>query len=231
MRRCVLLVLILSACGRENPAPEQQRARAATPAPAPHRVTVVPPPKPRIILSSEHCKGDGGYAAALDCFRVTAGYHFDIADGSARAEGDMARQSPGAEDVRFRLVGEGRSDGEWIGMSKRSGIVWYRNGTRVNGEPAVVDDLYQRTTLVFDPQKKEGEPKLDGVETVEGIECNRYRFTDANSGESHEVWIGKSNGDLMKTKIVVPAQLRSVHRDFTMTLSGQGKRPAIVEPG
>jgi hypothetical protein len=191
---------------------------------------VVPPPKPRIVLSAARCAGDGGYAAALDCFRITAGYHFAIVDGSARVEGDMARRSPGAEDVRFRLSGEGGNDGQWVGLSKQSGIVGYRNAKRVNGEPPVVDDLYQRTTLVFDPQKREGEAKLGGVETIDGLECNRYHFTDANSGEQHEVWVSKSGGDLVKTKIVVPAQFRSVRRDFTMTLSRQGQRSVIEEP-
>jgi hypothetical protein len=228
MRRYLLVLLIVTACGRESRAPEPQPAR--TPPSTDSRSVVVPPPKPRIVVSAARCAGDGGYAAALDCFRVTAGYHFAIVDGSARAEGDMARRMPGAEDVRFHLSGEGGSDGDWVGISKQSGIVWYRSGKKMNSEPAVVDDLYQRTTLVFDPQKREGEPKLEGVETIDGIECNRYRFTDANSGEVHEVWVSKSGGDLVKTKSAVSAQFRSVRRDFTMTLSRQGQRPAIEDP-
>jgi Domain of unknown function (DUF4412) len=229
MRRALLALFVLAACGREIRAPEPQSTQTPTPKPAPGNVTV-PVSRPRIVLSAQRCGGDGGYAAGIDCFRVTAGYRFVIVDGAAHADGEMARRTPGAENVRFRLTGKSGSDGEWLGIAKQSGIVWYRDGKRVNGEPAIVDDIYQRTTLVFDPQKKEREAKLGGVETIDSIDCNHYRFTDANNGEVHDVWISKSTGDFVRIGSVAPPQFRSIRPDFTMTLSRQGERPAIEEP-
>ncbi|MCU1348555.1 MAG: hypothetical protein JWO56_1585 [Acidobacteria bacterium] len=103
-------------------------------------------------MTPERCGGDGSYQVAIDCFRQTAGFHFVIANGSAKAEGDMARTAVGAESIRFRVTGSGPSDGNWIGASKGTAISWSRDGKRVTAEPPIADVVYQRKTLSFDPQ-------------------------------------------------------------------------------
>ena len=75
------------------------------------------------------------------------------------------------------------------------------------GEPSadriaadLVARLQQRVTLAFDPQKKEGAPQL--------VEAGHYRFTNANTGEIHDVWVSPDNritrmtiGDSFELKI------------------------------
>jgi hypothetical protein len=252
MRRvlAVSLLVLAAACGREQPQPSTattsttEAPPARTPAPAttswpPARtpapattssMTPAPAAAPKARLTPDRCNGDGSYPAAVDCFRQTAGFHFAIAEGSARAEGDMARTAVGAESIRFHLSGTGAHDGDWLGISKGTVISWLRNGKRVTAEPPIADTVYQRTTLSFDPQKKEKEAQLAGMEMVDGVDCNHYRFTDANNGDTHDVWISRASGDLVKTKIVPSAAFRSTRKDFTMSLSKHGERVAIDAP-
>ena len=232
MRRAFLLFLIVlaAACGRERTQPatsttgstEAPPARSST-----SSATPAPPSRPKVHFTPQQCSGDGSYAVAIDCFRQTAGFHFVITEGSARAEGDMARAAVGAESIRFRLSGTGTNDGNWRGLSKGTVISWSRDGKAVTAEPPIADTVYQRTTLSFDPQKKEKEAEPAGTEMVDGIDCNHFHFTDANNGDSHDVWISRATGDLVKTKIVPSAQFRSMRKDFTMTLSKHGERVAV----
>ena len=52
-------------------------------------------------------------------------------------------------------------------------------------------------TLAIDPQKKEGVPLLVSSEG----DVNLYRFTDANSGDVHEVTVRKSDASVARIKI------------------------------
>ena len=49
------------------------------------------------------------------------------------------------------------------------------------GAPAFGKRVYQRVTLAFDPQKKEGAAQL--------VEPGHYRFTNAKHSEVHDVWV------------------------------------------
>lgn len=229
MRRAFLLSLIVlaAACGRESK--QSSTATTGTTEAPPERppVAATTPPAPRAHLTPQHCNGDGSYAVAIDCFRQTAGFHFVITEGSTRAEGDMARAAVGAENVRFTLTGSGTNDGKWLGLSKGSTIAWSRDGKAIGTEPPIADTVYQRTTLSFDPQKKEKEAQPAGTEMIDGIDCNHLRFTDANNGDTHDVWISRATGDLVKTKVVPSAQFRPMRQDFTMTLARVGERAAF----
>src|SRR5207253_652206 len=108
------------------------------------------------------------------------------------------------------------NDGTWRGLSKGTVISWSHDGKSVTAEPPIADTVYQRTTLSFDPQKKEKDAQPAGTEMIDGIDCNHFHFTDANNGDSHDVWISRATGDLVKTKIIPSAQFRAMRKDFTM---------------
>ena len=106
----------------------------------------------------------------------------------------MTRSTPGMERVRFKS-GDGAT---WVGEAKPAGVVWSRDGKHELSPPDVTNRVWQRTTMVLDPQKKEGAPQLAGVENVNGEPCNHYHFTNANSGESNDVWVSKKDGRIVK---------------------------------
>ncbi|MEO8033510.1 MAG: hypothetical protein ABI837_03705, partial [Acidobacteriota bacterium] len=114
-------------------------------------------------------------------------------------------------------------------ITKPQGIVWYHAGKRAT-EPAVADTIWQHTTLILDPQKKEGAPQLEGAAAVNGANCNRYTFTDANMGDQHEVWVNRESGDLEKWRIVPDPKFRAQRHELVMTLSKQGSGIVIPEP-
>jgi hypothetical protein len=124
------------------------------------------------------------------------------------AEGDMTRKTPGAERVQFRS-----GDEEWLAEATPSGVTWkLRKGGSWSAAPAPAYGvrLYQRVTVAFDPQKKEGVPMLSGTEGT----ANVFRFTDANTGEPHEVWVNKSDAHIERIKIGEKVDLRiSVKRN------------------
>jgi hypothetical protein len=138
----------------------------------------------------EKCAGDGSYEQALDCFRISSGFHFAL-DG---VTGEMRRPTPGMESVRFRT----RDDMAWTGEAKHQGVVWSRNGAHDVSPPDIVNHVWQRTTMVLDPQKKEGSPQLAGTETIAGVPANHYHFTNANSGEANDVWVSSRDGRIVK---------------------------------
>jgi hypothetical protein len=229
----LLPILLAAACGREHPQPVKPSTSASAPTSTASAPTKVPPPPPRttrIRSTPERCGGDGTYPAAIDCFRQTAGYHFTLAAGAPRAEGDMARTAVGAESVRFHLTGAGADDGDWIASSKGMTIAWFHDGKRVTAEPAIADTIYQRTTLTFDPQKREGDAQLTGTEMVAGIDSNRYHFTDANNGDGYDVWVGRASGDIVKLRVAPSSQFRTARSELTMTLANHGHRVAIEAP-
>ena len=165
-------VLLLAACSRETPAPPAAPATA----PPPASVAASPPP-------ASAAPAQGSYEDGINWLRSASGYSFTIREGEARASGEMQRRTVGAESVTFRS-----GDGEWRAAATPSGVAWEkRTGTSwvKSDAPAWGSRLYQRVTLAFDPQKKEGRAQL--VATEGGV--SHYRFTDANSGNVHDVWI------------------------------------------
>lgn len=196
MKRLLIVVLLCAACGREerdssatmpaNPPP----TKTSSAAPQPAAVPTLPRAAGR--STPQRCAGDGSYEQAVDCFRISSGFHF-VLDG---AKGEMSRPTPGMESVRFKAP-----DGvAWTGEAKHQGVVWSRNGAHELSPPDLTNDVWQRTTMVLDPQKKEGSPQLAGVETVAGEPANHYRFTNANSGEGNDVWVSTRDGRIMKWK-------------------------------
>ena len=185
----VLVLLICAACGREEPS----NTMTAVPAPAPVATTSTPlAAAPRAVNRStpQKCAGDGSYEQALDCFRISSGFHFTL-DG---LRGEMTRPTPGMERVQFKAA-----DGiTWIGEAKHQGVVWSRNGAHELSPPEIVNRVWQRTTTVLDPQKKERSPQLAGTETISGEPCKHYHFTNANSGEANDVWVSTRDGRVVK---------------------------------
>lgn len=226
----LLLIVLATACDRETRVPEAKPAKVpATVASPPASV----PPTPQaagtaaaVGSTPERCAGDGTYVAALDCLRQTRGFHFSFVEGNERAEGEMSRTAIGAERVRFRT----KTMGNWIGTTKASGVVWYHEGRRSGNEPQLADTIWQQTTMVLDPQKKEGSPVAAGSETVEGVACNRFRFTDANNGDQHEVWIARTGGDLVRSRTTPAGRSNPVRAVRTLTLSHHGAAVRIEEP-
>ncbi|HEV7570758.1 MAG TPA: hypothetical protein VGQ21_04590 [Thermoanaerobaculia bacterium] len=192
MKRLFFLLFLCAACGREEPS---NTSTTAPPAPMPTASTPALSPAaapPRTNQSTpQKCAGDGSYEQAIDCFRMSAGFHFTL-DG---VRGEMTRPTPGLERVQFKADGV-----NWIGEAKHQGVVWSRNGAHELSPPDVVNRIWQRTTMVLDPQKKEGSPQLAGTETIASEPVNHYHFTNANSGEANDVWVSTRDGRIVKWK-------------------------------
>jgi len=197
----LVVVLLCVACGREEPERSTTMPanpppmRTATPGGAGYEKipTSAPAAPPRPNRSTpQTCAGDGSYVQAVDCFRMTTGFHF-VLDG---VKGEMSRPTIGMESVHFKAP-----DGvAWTGEAKHQGVVWSRNGTHEMSPPALTNEVWQRTTMVLDPQKKEGSPQLAGVEAISGEPSNHYHFTNANSGEANDVWVSTRDGRIVKWK-------------------------------
>jgi hypothetical protein len=186
MRRFVLVFVALAfACSRETPAPPSPPPAADTVAD-----TVATQP-PAVTETSVPELQKGTYDEALLWMRSTKHFAFTLTDDGVRAEGEMTRKTPGAEKVRFRADGQ-----SWEAEATAQGIVWKRGG-KPSDAPLYGNRVYQRVTLAIDPQKKEGVPLLVSTEG----ETNRYRFTNANSGEVHEVSVRKSDSSIARIKI------------------------------
>lgn len=160
IKAALVFVLSLAACARETPAPAE--TQSVTPEPSGISTAAGPPPAKT-------------YDDAVTWFRTTPGFHFVVEEGGVRAEGDMTRSRVGAERIRATVNGE-----EWTAEVSPRGVAWRRGGTDA-AAPDWGSRLYQRVTVAFDPEKREGQAQL--------VEPGHYRFTDANSGSVHEVWI------------------------------------------
>jgi hypothetical protein len=79
-----------------------------------------------------------------------------------------------------------------VTWERRSGGSW-----KAADAPPFGNRLYQRITLAFDPQKIEGNAQLVGAEGT----SNHYRFTDANTGNVHDVWVRQSDSHVEKMTI------------------------------
>jgi hypothetical protein len=198
-RWIVLVALFCAACGREeretttmpaNP-PPVRTSSAVSPAPA-GSLSVPAPPRGPNRSTPQKCAGDGSYEQALDCFRMSSGFHFVLPD----AKGELTRPTPGMERVQFK-AGDGAT---WTGEAKRSGVVWSRDGKHEQSPPDITNRVWQRTTMVLDPQKKEGRAQLVGAETVGSEPANHYHFTNANNGEANDVWVSTRDGRIVKWK-------------------------------
>lgn len=180
--RFIVFVVLIAACSRETPAPPPPAPAAAQPAAAAESVTPVPVIK-------------GTYEEALVWLRSAPGFRFEIEEAGVRAEGKMTRKTIGAEVVELRANGE-----EWRASTGAQGVSWQRrSGGRWIAAPAPPfgNRLYQRVTLAFDPQKKEGAAQLSGTEGA----LNRYQFTNANTGELHHVWVAQSDSHVERIRI------------------------------
>lgn len=182
MRRFVLVFVALGlACSRETPAPPAPPAASESVATQQQPVTETRVPELQ----------KGTYDEAMLWLRSAPRFRFTVREGDMRAEGEMTRTTPGAEKVRFRANGE-----EWEAEATAQGVVWKRGGKPAD-PPPYGGRLYQRVTVAIDPQKKEGVPLL--VSTAG--ETNLYRFTDANSGEVHEVSVRKADSSIARITI------------------------------
>lgn len=127
--------------------------------------------------------------------RSAPAFHFVIDEGDVHAEGDLTRRTLGSEAVRIRANAE-----EWRATAGPRGVTWERRkGSSWTSAPAPAygNRIYQRVTLAFDPQKKEGSAQLVANEGT----ANHYRFTNANTGEVHEVWVSVADGYVERMKI------------------------------
>lgn len=178
------------ACSRETPAPP------STPAP-----TTAPPVTETTATRIPELQ-KGTYDEALLWFRSTKGFDFVLDDHGVHAEGTMTRPTPGAEKLQFRA-----QDAEWLAETNAQGVTWKRRqGTgawQSTATPEFGPRIYQRVTLPFDPQKKEGVP----LRTEEGG-SNVYRFTNANTGELHEWWVRPSDAAVERLKVGSSVDLR-----------------------
>jgi len=204
MKRLIVLVALLcAACGGEKPESETTTLPASPPPPRTETRAgvggIIPSPPPVAIhkpnrSTPKKCAGDGSYEQALDCFRISAGFTFilDTPNG-VQAQGKMTRSTPGMERVQFKAA-----DGvSWTGEAKAAGVVWSRNGKHEQSPPAITDRVWQRTTMVLDPLKKEGTP-VPGFEKSGTETLNHYHFVNANSGEVNDVWVSAKDGRITK---------------------------------
>lgn len=198
MRRPLAVFILLAAgCSNEQPVTESAAGEPTPPVAVPSTATLTPAP-----AAAPQPQTSGTYQQAMDWLRSTKGFHFELVESGVRAEGDMVRPTVGAERVRFRADGI-----EWLATARPTGIVWHRkNGAtwQKAAAPVYGDRIYQRVTLAFDPQKKEPEAQLAGGDAA----TNLYRFTNANTGEQHELWVAKRDGHIERMKIGEAVEIR-----------------------
>ncbi|HEX3070655.1 MAG TPA: hypothetical protein VHX14_18955, partial [Thermoanaerobaculia bacterium] len=202
-RFIILVALLCAACGGEKPESETTTLPASPPPPRTetHAGTggIIPSPPPVAVhkpnrSTPQKCAGDGSYEQALDCFRISSGFAFVLENAQGvQAQGKMTRSTPGMERVQFKAA-----DGiSWTGEAKKAGVVWSRNGKHELSPPDITNRVWQRTTMVLDPMKKEGTPQ-PAFEKAGGETLNHYHFTNANSGEVNDVWVSATDGSITK---------------------------------
>jgi hypothetical protein len=188
MRRAPFILLALTlACSRETPAPPAPATDTQPPQtqPAITNVTTAPPV----------AEGNASYKAAMTWLKSNPGFRFTLKEQGVVAEGEMQRARVGTEIVTLKIDGA-----EWRGEAGRRGVVW---STRSGGAwkeampPDYAGRMYQRVTVAFDPQKKEGEAQLASSDATSNV----YRFTDANTGNVHELRVSKSDAHIESMKI------------------------------
>jgi hypothetical protein len=227
MRRSIVIILaiVLSvSCSKEKTTPAPATAGAPTATTSTQAATPQPPTMTPAPASTAK-KVDATYAGAMQWFRGTKGFHFLLDENGRRAEGDLSRATIGRERVRFSAEG-----GEWLGIARKTGVHWYRrNGSGWTAEkapPELANSVWQRTTMAFDPMKKEGEAQADGSEPIDGVPHNRFRFTNANTGDVHQLSVSTTKGNIAKLKIesrFTPATLTITRPDEAVNIEDPGK--------
>jgi hypothetical protein len=181
-RLTILLVSLAFACSREQPAPP---ATASTPPPS----TATTATQARAAAPAPP-----SYEKAVEWMRSAPRFAFVLDEQGTHATGVMSRETIGAERVEMQLAGDA-----WRAQAGPKGVTWSRksgSSWKEANPPELAPRLYQRVTVAFDPQKKEGAAQLAGNEN--GL--THYRFTDANTGELHEVWV-RADGSVARMKI------------------------------
>lgn len=150
------------------------------------------------VAQPQQAANSVSYDDAMNWLRTTPRFAFVLDEGSVHAEGTMTRNRIGAEAIELRANGE-----RWRARATAQGVTWEKDAGGRWGPaeaPPYGNRLFQRVTLVFDPAKKEGEAQL--------VEPNHYRFTNANTGEVHDVWLAPAGtveririGDAFELKI------------------------------
>jgi hypothetical protein len=189
LSKCLFVFAFVAACSREQPAPPPvtltETSARTPPLVTPSTVTTPIPAMP----------AKGSYDEAMLWLRSAPSFRFAIDEGGVHAEGTMTRPTIGAEKIEIRTSNE-----SWRAAAGPQGVTWQK---RVGGAwkaapaPAYGNHLYQRVTLAFDPSKKEGAAQLAGVEG----DANHYRFTDANTGNVHDVWVSRADSHVERMKI------------------------------
>lgn len=220
MNRTLVVVFAAAlafSCTGEKERADARAAKTAPPAAPEPRITGASAGEP---AGAQLPSAD--YESAMDWYRTAKAFRFTLTEGSTTVEGEMVRPAIGAERIRFK----GR-DGEWLGSAKRSGLVWYRNDkghwVKDAATPTYADLVYQRVTFTFDPQKKETTPSSLGAESLGGEACEHYRFTNANSGEVHDVWVSRRDGRVARISI-------AGERRTTLTITPSTSAESVADP-
>ena len=182
MRRILFASLLVAACSRETPAPPQQTATSA------------PPPAP--VAATQTTAKPASYEDAMTWFKTANAFHFVVDENGVHCEGELTRPRIGQESITVRANGH-----EWRASAGARGVTWTENGREV-AAPAL-GRLWQRVTVAFDPQKVEGGAQRVADENG----AAHYRFTNANTGEVHDVWVRDGRIERM-----------TIGRNFAMTL-------------
>jgi hypothetical protein len=189
-RFCIITIFLTGiSCSRETPAPP------AAPTQHPATTSVSAPVATSKPTAEPAARTGGSYKEAMLWLQSAPAFHFTVDEGGVHAEGDLTRRTIGAESVRIRANGE-----EWRATAGARGVAWeLRKGNAWAAAPAPAygNRIYQRVTLAFDPQKKEGEAQLVAAEGT----ANHYRFTNANTGEVHDVWVNAADSHVERMRI------------------------------
>src|SRR5213075_1037317 len=97
MKRVILVVLMLVACGKETQAP----------VPVAKTAPVAKSPSPLAPLPA--ARGEGNYGKAVDWVRSAPAFHFDITIGDVKASGDLTRARVDEERLQFKAKAD-----EWV---------------------------------------------------------------------------------------------------------------------
>lgn len=178
LSKCIFLFVFVVACSREERAPSATATTQST-----STTATISPQSP--------VQTGASYDEAMMWFRSTPGFHFVLQEGGVRAEGDMTRSTVGAEKIEIRADGK-----KWSAAAGPRGVTW-----SPSPPPEWGNRVYQRVTLAFDPQKKEGTAQLVSTESDSSL----FRFTNANTGEVHEVWISNADNHIERMKIGGPS--------------------------
>lgn len=186
LSKCIFLFAFVVACSPERPAPP----------PAPE---TTPATQTAVTTSSNttpaHLPDGGSYEEGLIWLKSAPSFRFVIVEDNLRAEGTMTRKTVGVEAIEFRA----RNDG-WRAQAGPDGVTWLKRigpGWKKVPAPDFGNRLYQRVTLAIDPAKKEGTAQLVAREES----SNHYRFTDANLGLVHDVWVNTADNHVERIRI------------------------------